>query len=132
MNNLNIPGIVAGLKTMQISETPFTGYCELINSIVMKMASAKGKRIFIDVANTAYVYEDGNVRFTYIDSDYGNDKYRVEVNRSVWDDIPEGINPFMVNEGSDYNYVYEYMVSREILMFHLPGNWLDFVKRYID
>lgn len=133
MNNINnAPGIVADLKSMPIRNTPFTDYCELINSIVLKMASTRGKRKFINIATTAYVYEDGYVKLTYIDSEYGNDKYCVEINRSIWDDIPEGINPFLVNEGSDYNLVYEYILSREQLLFHLPGNWLDFVKQYAD
>ena len=63
----------------------------------------------------------------YDDSDYGIAKYKIDIHRSVWDSISEGINPLMVNEGGAWNWVYYYSESREELSLYIPGEWDEIV-----
>jgi len=119
-----IPGMVTW-RSMQIDGTEFEEYCLRVNRVVKKMALSEGAGY-----DGTYVFQDGAVRLTYIDSPYGNDQYRVEINCSVWNDIPNGINPFMVNEGGSWNYVYGFQAGRDVLKFHLPGSWVDRLAYY--
>ena len=120
----NIPETITK-RSMSVAGTPYEEYCCRINSAVKKYALKYGAE-----SGEKYVYEDGKVRFTYIDSPYGNDKYRVDIARSVWDDLPDDIDPFMVNEGGRWNTVYQFQSGRDVLTFHLPGSWTDTVELY--
>lgn len=124
-NVLKSPGLVAIPDTLNVDGTPYYDYCSYINKIILDTAVRRGAQTY-----DGYIYMDNCVRFLYIDSDYGNDKYCIEVNRSVWDDIPSNINPFMVNEGGVWNLVYEYQDCRDVLLFHIPGSWVNILARY--
>ena len=121
------PPIVA-LESMKISGTCYEDYCHQINKIVFGKAVYDGNAIYDGCGKTIYRYEDDDVRLTYTDSCFGNDRYMVEINRNIWDDLPDNINPLAVNDGGPWNIVYDYLESRSVLMFHLPGEWVNALK----
>ncbi len=120
---MKVPGTVIGLKSVEVDGGEYEPFCDLICGIVKKTALKKGSRR----DDRTYVYNNSDLKLTYIDSGY-NDKFRVEIHKSVWNEIPADINPFMVNEGTEWNLVFELQdSSSKRLQFHLPGWWVNLV-----
>lgn len=128
---MKTPGVVATFKTMYIEDREEIEYCAYINDLIRKISTIKGKpSVSPNFYGTSYVYQEDGLRCTYKDSDYGNDHYHFEVHVSRWNDIPAGVNPDIVcDEG--YNLVYSFQDSpnRNALMMHIPGDWVEILKR---
>ncbi len=125
-----IPGItVSGIKEVPTIQKV---YCDEINKLIKKMAISYGQRVKSSIQGQTWEYRDEQFVLKYTDSDYGNDHFSVEVNRTVWDDLPNGVNSWLVNEGGNWNYVYAYKDgSCEVLLNHIPGTWRDvLLNRY--
>ncbi len=117
---MKIPPITMSPYYME-EDSPYTQYCEFLNGIVRKMA--QHGQIQREPYCTIMTYQDVDFRLTYTQYDSGNEHYLVEVHRNTWNSIPQGVNPFMVNENGPWNFVYQYNDSRNVLMFHIPGSW---------
>lgn len=126
--NMIIPGLVA-CRSLEVSGTVYWDYCHCVNRVAGENALRRGQRVS-ELYRTKYVFQDRTFRFTYIVSEYGNEKFRVEVHRSAWDKLPPDVNPLMVNDGTEWNYVYDYSDSRDTLTFHLPGSWFELLANY--
>lgn len=126
--NMIIPGSVV-IHSLEVSGTAYWDYCHYINRVAGENAVMRGQRV-PEPYGTKYLFQDQVFRFTYIVSEYGNEKFRVEVHRSAWDKLPSDVNPLMVNDGTEWNYVYDYSDSRDTLTFHLPGSWFELLVNY--
>ena len=128
---MKTPGIVATFNTKYIEDREEREYCTLINDLIRKVSTQKGRSVVSpNFYGTSYVYQNEGIRCTYKDSDYGNDHYDFEVHVSRWNDIPAGVNPNIIcDEG--YNLVYSFQDSpdRSALMMHVPGDWVEILKK---
>lgn len=126
---MNKPEIVL-FKAKILTNTEEIAYCDYINSIIKKICLGRGRHVpSYNFYGDVYVFKDINISLTYMDSDYGNDKYHLEIAPEVWDEIPSGIDRNIVfDEG--YNLVYSFQDSpdRKVLNWHLPGSWIQFIK----
>lgn len=126
--NMIIPGLVAA-RSLEVSGTAYWNYCRYVNRIASENAIMRGQCI-PERYGTKHKFQDRVFRFTFIISDYGSEKFRVEVHRSVWNELPPDVNPLMVNEGTEWNYVYDYADADDTLTFHLPGSWSELLANY--
>lgn len=129
---MKTPGILATFKTMYIEDREEIEYCAYINDLIRKMSTIKGKSsVSSNFYGTSYVYQKDGLRCIYNDSDYGNDNYHFEVHVSRWNNIPAGVNPYIVCDNEGYNLVYSFQDSpnRNVLIWHIPGDWVEILKR---
>ena len=122
---MNKPDIVAGLKPLYVNGTDYKDYCDFINHVVRWTAVGKGYW-----RGDTIIFQDESIRFIYVDNEYGNDKYTVEINREIWNEIPDDIDPQVVNFGGKWNCVYQFMDGRDALLWHIPGNWFRLLTKY--
>ena len=121
---MKVPEIIT-MRSLKIG-LEYAEYCALINTVIRETTITKGAwRPDKTWSGDVYVYQDANVKMSFRNSTYGNDHYLLEVHRSVWNDLPGSVNPFMINEGGPWNFVYHFQDGRQVLLFHLPGQWFN-------
>lgn len=125
------PGLVTYLNPIQI-DIRYKVYCEHLNSIIRKMIREKGVNAFMrrGVGKTRY-YIDERVYFEQSIYSDGTDEYGISIRSSVWNDIPDGINPYLIYEDG-WNDVYRFRDGRfkEVLLFYVPGEWEQILSEY--
>ena len=115
---MKTPGVVATFKTMYIEDREEIEYCAYINDLIRKISTIKGKpSVSPNFYGTSYVYQEDGLRCTYKDSDYGKDHYHFEVHVSRWNDIPADV------------YSFQDSPDRNALMMHIPGDWVEILKK---
>lgn len=118
------PGLVTYLNPIRI-DIRFKVYCEHLNSINRKMIREKGYNPFIrrSVGKTL-CYRDKNVYFEQNIYSDGTDEYSISIRSSIWNDIPNGINPYLIYEDG-WNDVYRFRGGRykDVLLLYVPGDW---------
>lgn len=127
---MKVPGIALVFKTIDVThDYEFLEYCKAVNEIIKEKAITRGKIVPSDFYGTIYRYKTKNCIYQYNDSDYGNDLFAFMVNDRLWDDIPSGLNRALINDDG-FNQVYEFQDSpdRKILMHHIPGTWVRFLR----
>jgi len=123
------PKTVSMFNTMHIADKDELDYCHFLNDIIRRLAVNMGiASVSPKFSGTNYVFKGNGLRCTYNDSDYGNDRYHLEISSDVWNDVPDDINYETVfDEG--YNLVYSFQDSpdRQVLLQHIPGTWISFI-----
>ena len=132
-NSIAVPGVITDAP-LEIEGTCYEPYCRFVNKVVCEMAMNSAVSIRqqgCDPADTDFVYGDLNVRLKYIDSKrYGKDRFTVEINCRVLDELPEIPDHIrsLVREDGDWILVYEYSDSFDRLEYHIPG-WINVLEQ---
>lgn len=125
------PGLVTYLKPIQIN-IRYKVYCEHLNSIIRKMIREKGVNVFKRKSTgRTRCYVDNNVDFSETIYRDGTEEYSISIHSNVWNDIPDGINPYLIYD-SGWNDVYRFRDGRykEVLLLYVPGDWEEWMALY--
>lgn len=127
------PKTVSMFNVMYVTDEEELKYCHFLNDIIRYLSIKKGESsVSPKFSGTNYVYTGNGLRCTYNDSDYGNDRYHLEISADIWNDVPDDINYETVfDEG--YNLVYSFQDSpdRQVLLQHIPGTWINFLLKIL-
>ena len=93
-------------------ESELEAYCNSMNALVRRFALYHGKE-GLTPGGTNHYYFDGALKCTYFDSDYGNDRYTLEI----------------VN-GNRLVPVYSLLdkPNKQVINLLLPGEWLEILQ----
>ena len=125
------PGLGTYLNPIQIN-IRYKVYCEHLNSTIRKMIREKGVNVFKrKSAGKTRCYSDNNVIFCETIYRDGTEEYSISIHSNVWNDIPDGINPYLIYEYG-WNDVYCFRDGRykEVLLLYVPGDWEQLLSRY--
>lgn len=124
-------GLVTYLNPIQI-DIQYKVYCEYLNGIIRKMIRLKGKSLFTPrTPGKTRSYRDNKVLMQETLYTDGTEEYCISINSNVWNDIPDGINPYLIYEYG-WNDVYRFRDGRynEFLLLYVPGDWEQLLKEY--
>lgn len=122
---MNYPGIVT-IASKNVNASDYEEFCIWLNQEIK--SRAVGKNMPDD--DRTYIYNDSKIKCTYVASAYGNENYYLEVSADVWNEIPEGVNPALVQD-EGWNLVYAYLdgIDRQMIRQHIPGDWNKLFKQ---
>ena len=106
-------------------------YINMVNGMIRRIAVNKGH---FDVEDDAVIYSfmDGAIicRFTVWMWE-NKEKYELLVNPHAWNKLPSGISLIRFRcMGMNQVYNFQYYESIPMMFAHIPGDWVQLLKKY--